>query len=723
MKKHRWFFSLVALLVVFSLLQPIAVAAASVASIDITDYKTGSSTSNGLKIETYSYSAYSKGTRFNRYEVTDSSGNASYFYDTGYTAIYSASTKLKTCRLLLAYCDSKRFANSSNLDGFLFQDAVSVSYFRKMDVQVSLTLSSTSAVSGTAYLIIERGSGKYLYSLSESSVTPFSLSAGGSKTLTFSVPITNFLSSDYILPYFNIRFDDVPSGAEVSASTKSVDFVVTSGEDAPVYPTFTSNVGGSVTYIVGDEADALSVSASVSDGGTLSYQWYKNNEYNSSTGSAFYGGTSKKYTPPTDKVGVTYYYCVVTNTKGSKTSSSTSGVVTVRVIEAPRAPQITQNLSTAILEYERNAAAGAFTVSAVPLDGGTLSFQWYSNIDASNEGGTAISGATKSTYTPSTKSDGLKYYYCVITNTVYGYQSSVASNAAGVRVVPPPDPAKAPAITKNLSTEEVVYTEGDAAAALRIGASSPDGGVLSYKWYQIVDGITSVVAGETLAVMTPDTSTVGTTYYYCVVTNTVGKTSASTTSARAMITVEKDNTETLLGSIIGGISNIWEGIQNMWESIKELPTKITEGLSGFFESLSQGLTSVYEGIISLPQTIMEGLKNLFVPDPEYMADYQEQWNTLLADRFGALYESVTVVSDFYATFSDTTAKDKLTVPSVTVNLAGTPFAFGGWDVDLVPDGFDFLVTVCKRIVSILCTLWFINALRNRFERVLGGGNA
>jgi len=71
-------------------------------------------------------------------------------------------------------------------------------------------------------------------------------------------------------------------------------------------------------------------------------------------------------------------------------------------------------------------------------DGGTLSYQWYSNATNSNSGGTPISGATAATYNVPTTTAGTTYYYVVVTNaiTVEGvkYTKSVPSNVAMVKV-------------------------------------------------------------------------------------------------------------------------------------------------------------------------------------------------------------------------------------------------------------------------------------------------
>ncbi len=84
------------------------------------------------------------------------------------------------------------------------------------------------------------------------------------------------------------------------------------------------------------EEVSLSVDAAVSDGGTLTYQWY-NNTTNSTTGSTrIDGATSPAYTPKTETAGTTWFYVTVTNTNnglnGQKTASVTSKIVSVSVL-------------------------------------------------------------------------------------------------------------------------------------------------------------------------------------------------------------------------------------------------------------------------------------------------------------------------------------------------------------------------------------------------------
>ena len=103
---------------------------------------------------------------------------------------------------------------------------------------------------------------------------------------------------------------------------------------------------------------------------------------------------------------------------------------------------------------------------------------------------------------------------------------------------------KTPVIGGDLSTDEVEYNLGDEADALIVTASSPDGGELGYQWQSKTGeddwkDIRNAVENR----YTPNISAEGTTYYRCIVTNTIDGESAQTISAAAMITVT-DEVET-----------------------------------------------------------------------------------------------------------------------------------------------------------------------------------
>ncbi len=86
--------------------------------------------------------------------------------------------------------------------------------------------------------------------------------------------------------------------------------------------------------------------------------------------------------------------------------------------------------------YTKGAEAASLTVEAEhknrPLDNeDVITYQWYSNTTASNEGGTAIAGATSASYSPATAELGTAYYYVVAS---CGDLASLTSKVVTVKV-------------------------------------------------------------------------------------------------------------------------------------------------------------------------------------------------------------------------------------------------------------------------------------------------
>ena len=93
---------------------------------------------------------------------------------------------------------------------------------------------------------------------------------------------------------------------------------------------------------ISGESFTISVTAKVNDEGTLTYQWYRNDENSNSTGTRLTGETESTFTTSYNlKNGelekIFYYYVVVTNTNnnvnGQKKASVTSNLVKVTIIK------------------------------------------------------------------------------------------------------------------------------------------------------------------------------------------------------------------------------------------------------------------------------------------------------------------------------------------------------------------------------------------------------
>lgn len=184
------------------------------------------------------------------------------------------------------------------------------------------------------------------------------------------------------------------------------------------------------------------------------------------------------------------------------------------------------------------------------------------------------------------------------------------------------------------------------------------------------------------------------------------------------INVVEVNSKGLLSSIIEWIKSIYEGIVN-------LPSKIANSLKAFFDNIVNAVTSIGDLIVNALTTlgnfIIDGIKNLFIPSEADITSMKEKWNTLLADRFGALYQVANLIHNYATAFTEQN-KNTITFPACTVSLAGSDFTFGGWEVQVVPQGFEAVFTVLKTITSILATCLFVNSLHRRFEKILGGAD-
>ncbi|MBQ2294815.1 MAG: hypothetical protein II258_05465, partial [Spirochaetales bacterium] len=167
------------------------------------------------------------------------------------------------------------------------------------------------------------------------------------------------------------------------------------------------------TYEVNGEPEVLTITASVTDGGVLSYQWQKSDSADGEY-SVIEGETNKDFTPDTSVAGTTYYKCVVTNTLNGKTASAESAIFTVTVIEAGEAmpPEVsgTKEYTVEINKEE------TLVVTAKSLDGGELSYKWSKSSD--NTTFEEMAGETTSSLVIKPTETGTFYYKCEVTNSV-----------------------------------------------------------------------------------------------------------------------------------------------------------------------------------------------------------------------------------------------------------------------------------------------------------------
>lgn len=173
--------------------------------------------------------------------------------------------------------------------------------------------------------------------------------------------------------------------------------------------------------------------------------------------------------------------------------------------------------------------------------------------------------------------------------------------------------------------------------------------------------------------------------------------------------------QTGFSSVSSSLVSIYDSIRTGFSSVGTWFTSQTNSITSVVSSWGQ---SIKDSIDALPDKIAEALQALFVPSDSALQDFGESSQQIAQDRFGGVYEGAVIVDDFAGQLKAQAATQILTVPVVTLNILGSPFPLGGWDIDLVPEGSDVLIEAVKLIIDIIATLAFINGIKSRLERTL-----
>lgn len=248
------------------------------------------------------------------------------------------------------------------------------------------------------------------------------------------------------------------------------------------------------------------LSVSVNGPGTPSYQWYSNMVNDATSGTVIPGETNATYTPPNNPVGITYYYVIASFPSGAGCNEITSDVARIEVLEGLQ-------IDTQPIARQSICVGGSFATDlAVTHSGGTgtITYQWYTNTTNSNIGGTAIPGETGINYTsPVFNTPGTFYYYVTVSANGSGC-TPVTSEVAEIIVVDDPTISNQPVLSQTLC-------QGVAPQDLEVIVSGGLGTTYTYQWYRNSANTNTggiLITGATNSIYTPETTTVGTQYYY-----------------------------------------------------------------------------------------------------------------------------------------------------------------------------------------------------------------
>ncbi|MFZ4413596.1 MAG: PKD domain-containing protein [Bacteroidales bacterium] len=407
-----------------------------------------------------------------------------------------------------------------------------------IDTQAVVTQSlCQNAVPDNLHISVIGGVGSVLYQWYSNTInnnTGGSLISGA--TAASYTPLTTMIGTKY---YYCV-VTQTAAGCSVVSAVSAV--VINS---APIIVTQPS----SSSVCVGGIPTQLTVNYT-NGNGSPAYQWYSNTINNTTSGSSIGGATTSTFNPPATTAGVTYYYCILTfSTGGCANITSNTAIVDVKADPAINIqPTVSQSICVGgVLPTSLSVNYTAGT--------GTPTYQWYSNTTSTTSGGTIIAAAINASYIPPTFITIGNYYYYLTINLSGSGCDATTSNIALVSVVADPVIDTQALVTQSLCQNAVP-------ANLHISVSG-GAGTIFYQWYSNTINSNSggsLISGSTSATYAPSTTTVGTKYYYCIVTQSVAAcmvvsaVSTLVVNSAPLFTLQPYSSDTCQGFIFAPIS-------------------------------------------------------------------------------------------------------------------------------------------------------------------------
>lgn len=138
--------------------------------------------------------------------------------------------------------------------------------------------------------------------------------------------------------------------------------------------------------------------------------------------------------------------------------------------------------------------------------------------------------------------------------------------------------------------------------------------------------------------------------------------------------------------------------------------KQTSKVGGFFDKLANKIKGFFDGLL-------DGIKGLFVPSDGYFQSKQEEIQSAMEDRLGMVYQAGSLLGDVVKSCTSGAEKGTITFPQVKWE---DEVLISEQEVRVIPEGFEFLQTICKTVTTIVICLAFLNMLRLKFEQFMGG---
>ena len=335
--------------------------------------------------------------------------------------------------------------------------------------------------------LMEKNGGVFSY------IAPLTETRNGDKrTYTYTMTATEAMNGkEYKIELTTLQLQPSPA-PPISYTTQSEVFKL----NVQYLKIKTQPVAPTTPYCKGTTAASLTVVAEGNDT-NYTYQWYQNSTNSTIGATPILGATQASYTPETNQEGTTYYFVKVANDAACAAPVSNIIPVTVKPSMA-----ITQQPSNATY-CEGETVLNPFKVVAT---GSGVTYEWFKNTSPIIHGGTST-GVMTDTYTPTTTSTGITYYYCVVKDDCGKEERTI--------------PVRVTINKKTTITAPPVgatYCQKDIVTPLRVVAEGS--GTLRYQWYQTATATNTggTPVGEDAPTYVPSSATAGTFYYYVEVT-------------------------------------------------------------------------------------------------------------------------------------------------------------------------------------------------------------
>ena len=163
-------------------------------------------------------------------------------------------------------------------------------------------------------------------------------------------------------------FDDlVEDTVEGSQNAGDSARVIKNIDTSLTKPEFKTELSGSVPVVVGDTFD-IDGTATSTDGGIISYQWYRNNVNSNGGGTPIQGANAAIYTAEATEEGSVFYYVVAANNHGENFNSVASG--TFEVIAHKAGKWIVDEIGKKYMDEDGNFIVNFW----INIDGDTYHF-------------------------------------------------------------------------------------------------------------------------------------------------------------------------------------------------------------------------------------------------------------------------------------------------------------------------------------------------------------